>query len=30
MTKNKLEHIKVNRHYGRFYEIGKRFIYEGR
>lgn len=30
MAKDKLEHIKVNRHYGRFYEIGERFIYEGR
>lgn len=26
----KLEYIKVNRHYGRFYEIGERFIYEGK
>lgn len=30
MKKQKLEHVKVQRHYGRFYEIGERFFYEGK
>lgn len=30
MKKQKLEHVKVERHYGRFYEIGERFFYEGK
>ncbi|WP_323714542.1 hypothetical protein P3T97_14000 (plasmid) [Mammaliicoccus sciuri] len=30
MKRQKLEHVKVQRHYGRFYEIGERFFYEGK
>lgn len=25
-----LEHVKVEGHYGRYYEIGERFLYEGK